>query len=460
MVINSPLIHLPENTINSRSKRFFYDFTISDHSDFMSRLLNWANSNFETITFLNSNQSENDPYSSYNKILAAGIKTEIIVDHQNQQPFEMLKNFSDQNQDWIFGFMTYELNNKNIQQSWGYELQKTDHIQMPLMHFYIPEILFFVDKSSISMGFANNGTTKTQAEDILRTIETFRVCDTSVPLSPPRIKQRVSREDYLKNAKNIQKHILRGDIYEMNYCIEFFSHDKINPLRTYLELTQKNPSPFSCFYKKRAHFVMSSSPERFLAKRNNKLISQPIKGTIKRGATKVKDTQLKQQLLNDPKERSENIMIVDLVRNDLSRSAEKGSVKVEELCGIYTYPHVHQMISTISCNLHPRCHFADAIKKAFPMGSMTGAPKIRAMEIIHDYEITKRGLYSGAVGYITPGKDFDFNVVIRSILYNAVNKYVSFMAGSALTVASDPEKEYEECLLKASAMASVLGSQW
>ncbi len=461
MISNSPLVHTPANTIDPLPKRIFHDFILHDNSDFMPKLLNWANTTYETLTFLNSNQSENDPYGSYNNILAAGIRSEIIVDHKNKEPFEMLKTFSDQNHDWIFGFMSYDLKNKEIKQSLDNKPTKTDHIKMPLMHFYIPEIVFVVSEPGISIGFADMGKTKTQAESILKNIENFRICNEIPYASPsPGIKQRVSRENYLQNAKSIQKHIRRGNIYEMNYCIEFFAHKEINPIHTYLELTRENPSPFSCFYKKRDHFLISSSPERFLAKRKKKLISQPIKGTIKRGETKVKDEQLKQQLLKDPKERSENIMIVDLVRNDLARSAEKGTVKVEELCGIYTYPQVHQMISTITCHLHRDRHFADAIKEAFPMGSMTGAPKIRAMEIIDDFEITKRGLYSGAVGYITPGKDFDFNVVIRSILYNAQNKYVSFMAGSALTVDSDPEKEYEECLLKASSMAGVLGGQW
>ncbi|MFW6275170.1 MAG: anthranilate synthase component I family protein [bacterium] len=458
MISNSPLVRTSANTIDSMPKRIFHDFMIPDYSDFIPKLLSWANTNFETLTFLNSNQSENDPYGSYNKILAAGIRSEIIVDHQNQDPFETLKTFSDQNQDWIFGFMSYELKNKDTKQSKDHKATKTDHIKMPLMHFYIPEVVFVLGEKELSIGFANRDKTKMQAECILRNIEKFNFYKKTTHSSPI-IKQRVSRENYLQNVRNIQKHIKRGDIYEMNYCIEFFSHDQINPLHTYLELTRKNPSPFSCFYKKREQFLISSSPERFLAKRNNKLISQPIKGTIKRGRTKVKDQQLMQQLQNDPKERSENIMIVDLVRNDLSRSAKKGTVKVEELCGIYTYPNVHQMISTISCTLHPGRHFADAIKEAFPMGSMTGAPKIRAMEIIDEFEITKRGLYSGTVGYITPEKDFDFNVVIRSILYNAYNKYISFMAGSALTISSDPEKEYEECLLKASSMADVLGDQ-
>jgi para-aminobenzoate synthetase component 1 len=149
-------------------------------------------------------------------------------------------------------------------------------------------------------------------------------------------------------------------------------------------------------------------------------------------------------------------MITDLVRNDLSRTAQKGTVKVQELCGVYSFKQVHQMISTITSKLNYKYTLIDVLKLTFPMGSMTGAPKISAMKIIEELEATKRGLYSGAIGYFSPDGDFDFNVVIRSILYNQEKKYVSFSVGSAITAMSNPESEYEECLLKAKAMHEVL----
>ncbi len=459
MIKNAPSVHPHIHLTDSLPKRTFHDFPIPENIDFIPSVLNWANNTFNTLTFLNSNQSKRDPYSSFDKILAAGIISEIRIQDEKLEAFGMLKTFSDQNQDWIFGSMSYDVKNNENKPSQLKKPAKADHIKMPLMHFYIPEIVFVIHKTKLSIGIAGNADTKQQAEKVISDIKNFPVSE-KTPKASPEIKHRVSRKDYLQNAEKIKKHILRGDIYEMNYCIEFFAHDEIDPLNTYLNLARKNPSPFSCFHKTEDRFLISSSPERFLAKRKNKLISQPIKGTIRRGETPETDEQLKKQLRHDPKERSENIMIVDLVRNDLSRSAEKGTVKVEELCGIYSYPQVHQMISTISCFLHPDRHFTEAIKEAFPMGSMTGAPKISAMQIIDHFETTKRGLYSGAVGYITPEKDFDFNVVIRSILYNSCQKYLSFMTGSALTMASDPEKEYEECLLKARSMAHVLGSQW
>ena len=202
---------------------------------------------------------------------------------------------------------------------------------------------------------------------------------------------------------------------------------------------------------------MSASPERYLCKRGDVLISQPIKGTAKRNADPEIDHHIKAMLKTDVKEQAENVMIVDLVRNDLTKVAAKGSVKVDELFGIYGFPQVYQMISTVSCKLNPDIHFIDAIKHTFPMGSMTGAPKIRAMELIEQYEFNKRGVYSGALGYITPDADFDFNVIIRSILYDASAEYLSFQVGGAITYAADAEREYEECLLKASAIMKTLG---
>lgn len=252
-------------------------------------------------------------------------------------------------------------------------------------------------------------------------------------------------------------HIQLGDIFEVNFCQEYYAENaKINPVEVYQKLIKLSPTPFSNFLKVNDKYCLGASPERFLAKSKNKVISQPIKGTIKRGKTKEEDEHLIHQLKNNPKEQSENIMIVDLVRNDLSRIAKKGTVKVEELCGIYSFPQVHQMISTISCLVDESLTNEEILSNCFPMGSMTGAPKVEAMKLIERYESTKRGLYSGAVGYFSPTGDFDFNVVIRSLLYNASNNYLSFMVGSAITSKSSPTNEYDETVLKAKAIFEIL----
>ena len=271
------------------------------------------------------------------------------------------------------------------------------------------------------------------------------------------IEERISKKDYVTKVNDILSHIHRGDIYEVNFCMEFFAEKaEINPLEKFLKLNEISQPPFAVFFKNNKHFILSASPERYLRKEGDLIISQPIKGTAKRFLDVEQDEISKNALLADPKERSENIMITDLVRNDLSRTAQKGSVQVTELCKIYSFLQVHQMISTITARLAEPYTAVDVIKSTFPMGSMTGAPKISAMNIVDRLEETKRGVYSGAVGYFTPNGDFDFNVVIRSILYNEEKKYLSFSVGSAITANSIPEKEYEECLLKAKAMYAVL----
>jgi len=253
--------------------------------------------------------------------------------------------------------------------------------------------------------------------------------------------------------------ILKQYIYEVNFCQEFYAENiEIDPLTIYLKLNEISPTPFSCFVKFKDKYLLSASPERFIKKEDNTIISQPIKGTAKRGKTKDEDDELKRSLQNDEKERNENVMIVDLVRNDLSKIALRNTVHVEELFGIQTFPQVHQMVSTITAELDKKNDFQEIINALFPMGSMTGAPKVSAMKLIEKYEKTKRGLYSGTVGYIDSNGNFDFNVVIRSILYNQKDNYLSFMVGGAITSMSDPYKEYEECLLKAKAMFQVLNT--
>lgn len=268
---------------------------------------------------------------------------------------------------------------------------------------------------------------------------------------------KTSKSDYIKNVAQLKKHIQNGDIYEINYCITFEAENvKINPFETYSKLNNISKAPYSALVKLDDKYIISASPELFLSKRNNKLITKPIKGTIRRGLNVDEDEKLKLQLLNNLKERTENVMIVDVARNDLSRIAKKGSVKVEKLYDIETYEQVHQMVSTVTCELKENTSLNDIIHATFPMASMTGAPKIRAMQLIDDFENYSRGPYSGCAGYIKENGDFDLSVLIRSIFYNETGSYLSFLVGSAITAMCDPEKEYEECLLKAAALKKVL----
>jgi len=270
-------------------------------------------------------------------------------------------------------------------------------------------------------------------------------------------RKRISQIKLSSSLALIKKDIQQGDIYEMNFCYELFNENvELDPFKTYQKLNELTNAPFSCFGNFDNKYILSASPERYIQKHGQQLISQPIKGTIGRGVDEKEDLKQIESLRENQKERSENIMIVDLVRNDLSRIAEKNSVKVDELCGIYTFATVHQMISSVSATIKPNISFIDILKATFPMGSMTGAPKIRAMELIEKYESTKRGVYSGCVGYIKPNGDFDFNVIIRTLLYNSKKKYLSCMVGGAITSKSNEKEEYQETLLKAEALLQAL----
>jgi len=351
--------------------------------------------------------------------------------------------------------MTYDLKNELEDLT----SENFDGIRMPALHFFQARWVLALKEDQLEIHYLEQENNDEDVNVLVDQILSTQVDQVEASLVP-NIQHRISKEEYVEAIKALKNHIRLGDIYEVNFCQEFYAENtRIDPLETYRSLREVSPTPYSCYYALGDKFLLSASPERYIKKQGSKIISQPIKGTAKRGKTLEEDNQIKEFLFSDPKERAENIMIVDLVRNDLSRTAAKGSVKVEELCGIYTFPQVHQMISTVVSELKEDTHFVDCIKYSFPMGSMTGAPKVRAMKLIEKYEVTKRGLFSAAVGYITPEADFDFNVVIRSIQYNAKDDYLSFMVGGAITMQSDPEKEYEECLLKAKAIKQVLGSK-
>ena len=418
---------------------------IENPSHFKNQLLQWANS-YREVVFLDSN-SYPQKYSSFDCVLAVDGFTSIKTDHHNA--FEDLKQYQGQTKDWLFGYLSYDLKN-DIE---DLNSANFDGLEFPDLYFFQPKKLFILNGNQLELHYLRFCDDEMEADynDIVNG-SLFSEATTEIT-----IQQRISKENYISKVGKMLEHIQRGDIYEANFCMEFYAeHAFINPLEVYQKLNTISEAPFSVYFKNDNQFLLSASPERYLKKIDSKVISQPIKGTSKRFTESDLDEKSKNDLKHNEKERSENIMIVDLVRNDLSRTASKGSVEVEELCGIYSFQQVHQMISTITSQVENTISPVEIIRTTFPMGSMTGAPKISAMNIIENLEETKRGLYSGAVGYFTPNGDFDFNVVIRSILYNAQNQYLSFSVGSAITSLSDPEKEYEECLLKAKAMFAVL----
>jgi para-aminobenzoate synthetase component I len=344
----------------------------------------------------------------------------------------------------VFGHFAYGLKNKFEK----LHDQQADPFNWPELHLFVAETEIRVTNSQTSIinhkGYAQNISDKLK-DELKSNVNHSVHCN---PL--------ISKEDYLQAIEKTLSHIRRGDIYEMNYCMPFDGTGSIDAYAVYSELCKTSPAPFSCMYRMDQNYVLCMSPERFLQKNGNRIISQPMKGTAKRGMNEEDDIQLKKELAANEKERSENVMIVDLVRNDLSRFAERGSVHVDELFGVYTFPSVHQMISTVSCTVASEIKFTDILRATFPMGSMTGAPKIRAMQIINDLEAFNRGIYSGSVGFILPNGDFDFNVVIRSIIYNEELRKVRIAAGGAITFKSDAVSEYHECLLKAQALIRIL----
>ena len=414
--------------------------TLTKISEFKQKALHWA-SQFDVCCFLDSNGYP-DKYGKFDFAIAIGASAECIVKAQNA--LSQLENFSKLHKTWLFGFLGYDLKNE-IE---ALESKNDDSLGFPPLYFFVPEYLIISKNNAIEVILGN----KTVLNEIY-----------STKLPPKKeiqqiiLKNRLSETDYLKKVESLKQHITKGDIYEVNFCQEFFAENAyIDPVGCFERLKQISPNPFSGYFKIYDKFILSASPERFIAKRKTKLIIQPIKGTAKRSKNAFEDEQLKFNLQANVKERAENVMIVDLSRNDLTKVCENASVQVEELFKIYSFPQVHQMISTVSGNCNPNLDLVDVIKGTFPMGSMTGAPKLRAMELIEKYESTKRGAFSGSIGYITPENDFDFSVLIRSILYNANARYLSFQVGGAITFLSDPKNEYQECLLKASALFETL----
>lgn len=408
------------------------------------KVLNWAQQ-FDTFCFLDNHQYQIGPHTQ-ECLLAAGVKDRLDI--SGDDFLEQLDRFTGKKSRWLFGHLGYDLKNGLEQLSSSHP----DRVGFSDLSFFEPAVLLRLNETKLVI----------EAGDPLaihNDIQAMPATTDASPASPVAIEQRITQEEYLSIIRKLQQHILRGDCYEINFCQEFYSTGAvIDPLNVYHHLSRISPNPFSAFYRQNDKWLICASPERFIKKEGTRILSQPIKGTAKRiPDDEAGDKKIKQDLFNNPKDRSENVMVVDLVRNDLAKICEEGTVQVDELYGIYSFPQVHQMISTVSGELKKDVSFPDIIKATFPMGSMTGAPKKKVMELIEQYEKTKRGVFSGAIGYISPEGDFDFNVVIRSILYNATAKYLSFQAGSAITFYSDPEKEWEECLLKAAAIRQALG---
>jgi len=413
-------------------------------------MLNWSN-RFNICCFLDNNGYPS-PYNRYEALLAADALESLSLPAGTA--FSSLQQFHDTRQDWLFGHLGYDLNRETAGMA---PSAHPDGIGFPDLYFFRPRIVMLLQPQAVQIG--GEEFSREQAQEIYEACMQMpeRVAHSPAAGSSASPQGRISREDYLTAVKALQDHIHRGDCYEVNFCRENYITDiHVHPLTLFDQLNRLSPAPFAAYYRVNDQYLLCSSPERFLQQQGDTIISQPIKGTTRRLADANADAQARSNLYNSAKERAENVMVVDLVRNDLAHAASSGSVEVQELFGIYSFAQVHHMISTVKAIREPGMPFTAAMRHAFPMGSMTGAPKLRVMQLIEQYEQTRRGLFSGALGYITPEGDFDLNVVIRSILYNASSHYLSFPTGSAITFYSDPVREWEECLLKAEAMMKVI----
>ena len=403
------------------------------------RLLAWA-ARHTYAAYLDSNGYLEDHYRRYE--LLVGVADEAV--QGNDDGFEQLRRLQG---DWVMGYLSYDQKNHiEVLHS-----NNTDTLGLPDYTWWVPHTVIGLASGQLHVLKGD----KAVLDDILA----HPIPKTYEPPRGINLQQRIARPDYLATVEAIREHIAAGDVYEMNFCQEFYAEGvSLDPVAAFVDMNRRSEAPFAAFVKAGDSYLMCSSPERYLQKQGRQLVSQPIKGTIARSTQELRDLELRRELAHSEKDRAENVMIVDLVRNDLARTCKPGSVQVTELFGTYGFKRVWQMISTITGELRDDCDGIDALRASYPMGSMTGAPKVMAMQLIEHYEQSKRGLYSGTVGYMTPEGDYDFNVVIRSLLYRADTLRLSFQVGGAIVYDSDPEREYEECLLKAQGMLQTLGT--
>lgn len=406
------------------------------------KMLNWAD-RFSISVFFDNNDYQDHSYHFYECLVAVNPIDEISFNNDKEDVFKTLSTWHKQHQDWLFGHIQYDYKNKLFPKLYSSKPKRFDFAPL---YFFCPQTVCYinVDKTYLTIE-----TLRAEADHIFNEIIRSDI-DYEEVLPKVNFQKRTNRDEYQQTILALKEHIRNGDCYEINFCNEGFAENvTLNPLTAFNRLNTLSPAPFAAFYKLLNNYLLCSSPERYLCKQGNKIISQPIKGTQKRSSDIEEDERLKQALFNSEKDKAENVMIVDLTRNDLARSCATGSIEVEELFGIYSYPKVHQMISTISGKLKDDKSFIEAFRFSFPMGSMTGAPKMKVMELIEKYEHSRRELFSGTIGYIQPNSDFDFNVIIRSLFYNTSTQYLSYQTGGAITYDSFPENEWEESLLKA-----------
>lgn len=416
-------------------------FDIEDSDYWKEKVVYWAKS-YQIFSLFNSN-GFSDAYSKYENLFCIGA----IASHRSENGnFSELKEFRKK---YLNRFIVTA-----IDYEYSYESETNSNScrsEQPGLFFFIPEIIIVLRQNKIII---DSDDPVSIFQQIKGTNVNYKFKEIDIPFTAS-----TSKENYRSIFNKMYDNILKGNIYEVNVCQKFYIKDiEIDPYSTYIELSKRSPSPFSVLFRNKDFFVLSASPERFIAKRDLTVISQPIKGTIARGFTDEEDDINKKLLMSSTKDITENVMIADIVRNDLSKYAKKGTVSKKANLQLHSYSHVHQLVSTISCVIKEDTDLVDLLAAVFPMGSMTGAPKVSAMKLIDLLEKDNRGIYSGTIGYFDPDGDFDFNVIIRSLIYDQQSRELSFYTGGAVTYNSNCEQEYEECLVKASNILSTLGT--
>lgn len=423
--------------------RTFRVYTIEQLPALKKQMLNWAN-RFNICCFMD-NHGYQENLHSYECLSAAGSWKKFSAKAGAALP--ALREFLKETSDWTFGHLGFGMKAETLRSF----TKLTDPVGFDDCSFFVPDTLMLVSANNLLIS-----SYSMDADLVYR-----QLMDSSLPIDPlvpsTSLEAVMSAEEYIRRVEALKAHIHRGDCYEINFCQEFRANNTvIDPVAVFHKLVSISPNPYSVFYRWENRYLMCASPERFFKMEDGKIWSQPIKGTAPRFADPERDALSAKALGASEKERSENVMVVDLVRNDLSMICKPGTVQVDELFGIYSFPQVHQMISTISGQLQEGTDLVAVLKAIFPMGSMTGAPKKRVLELIEEYELVQRGIFSGAVGYSTPDGNADFNVVIRSLMYNQEEQYLSCQVGSGITWYADAAREYEECLLKVAAIRKAI----
>lgn len=407
-------------------------------SEFIIQMLNWSKQ-FNIFVFMDS-CGYHDEFSRYDAILACGA-------HQLFASPEAASAFQKKNGGWLFGHINFEYGYREFSLS----PKVTEKPCFPVSNFFVPKYLITIKDDELTIT-CDAGEGNKVFREISMASSLIEATHSGICFQPSE-----SKSSYLQKVESLLNQIRLGNCYEINYCQHFYAEDaEIDPHAVYTQLAAVSPNPFAALYRLNEDYLMCASPERFIRRQSNRLISQPIKGTTKRDLENAEnDFRLKHHLATSEKDRCENVMIVDLVRNDMSKIAAAGSVQVPQLFTIDSFPQVHQMKSTIECLLPGNITFNDLITAMFPMGSMTGAPKKKVLELTSAYEVHPRGIYSGTIGYIDPEGNCDFNVVIRSVIYSRHARFLEYYVGGGITINSNPSEEYDECLLKAKAIQRV-----